>query len=73
MFVTFLISLVDGFKALCGSLNIEYYGWLQPIVSFYENVLPFYSVGLGWLIPFVIVTLVTGIISRVEKKKIKSA
>ncbi|MCZ8541244.1 branched-chain amino acid transport system II carrier protein [Psychrobacillus psychrodurans] len=73
MFVTFLISLVDGFKALCGSLNIEYYGWLQPIVSFYENVLPFYSVGLGWLIPFVIVTLVTGIISRFLKKEIKSA
>lgn len=72
MFVTFLISIVDGFKALCGSLDIEYYGWLQPIVDFYENVLPFYSVGLGWLIPFVIVTLVTGIIARFEKTEVKS-
>lgn len=72
MFVTFLISIVDGFKALCGSLDIEYYGWLQPIVDFYENVLPFYSVGLGWLIPFVIVTLVTGVIARFEKTEIKS-
>lgn len=72
MFVTFLISIVDGFKALCGSLDIEYYGWLQPIVDFYENVLPFYSVGLGWLIPFVIVTLVTGVIARFEKKEVKS-
>lgn len=69
MFVTFLISIVDGFKALCGSLDIEYYGWLQPIVDFYEDVLPFYSVGLGWLIPFVIVTLVTGVIARFEKRK----
>ncbi|MEK5208780.1 MULTISPECIES: branched-chain amino acid transport system II carrier protein [Psychrobacillus] len=72
MFVTFLISIVDGFKALCGSLDIEYYGWLQPIVDFYEDVLPFYSVGLGWLIPFVIVTLVTGVIARFEKKEVKS-
>lgn len=72
MFVTFLISIVDGFKALCGSLDIEYYGWLQPIVDFYENVLPFYSVGLGWLIPFVIVTLVTGVIARFEKTEVKS-
>lgn len=72
MFVTFLISIVDGFKALCGSLDIEYYGWLQPIVDFYEDVLPFYSVGLGWLIPFVIVTLVTGVIARFEKTEVKS-
>lgn len=72
MFVTFLISIIDGLKALCDSLGIEHYSWLQPIVSFYENVLPFYSVGLGWLIPFIIVTLVTGIISRFEKTEIKS-
>ncbi len=72
MFVTFLISIIDGFKALCGSLDIEYYGWLQPIVEFYESVLPFYSVGLGWLIPFVIVTLVTGIIAKFEKTEVKS-
>ena len=72
MFVTFLISIVDGFKALCGSLGIEYYSWLQPIVSFYENVLPFYNVGLGWLIPFIIVTLVTGIIAKFEKTEVKS-
>ncbi|WP_277584814.1 branched-chain amino acid transport system II carrier protein [Psychrobacillus antarcticus] len=72
MFVTFLISIVDGFKALCGSLEIGYYDWLQPIVSFYENVLPFYSVGLGWLVPFIIVTLVTGIIARFEKTEVKS-
>lgn len=62
--VTFLISVIDGFKALCGTLEIEYYGWLKPIVAFYENSLPFYDVGLGWLIPFLVVTLFTGIISK---------
>ena len=67
MFVTFLISVIDGFKALCGSLDIEYYSWLKPIVSFYENSLPFYNVGLGWLLPFVIITIITGVIARFQK------
>ncbi|TQR16368.1 branched-chain amino acid transport system II carrier protein [Psychrobacillus soli] len=67
MFVTFLISVIDGFKALCGSLGVEYYGWLKPIVSFYENSLPFYDVGLGWLIPFIIVTIITGVIARFQR------
>ncbi|MDI2585933.1 branched-chain amino acid transport system II carrier protein [Psychrobacillus sp. NEAU-3TGS] len=67
MFVTFLISVIDGFKALCDSLEIEHYSWLKPIVSFYENSLPFYNVGLGWLIPFVIVTIITGVIARFQK------
>lgn len=66
IFVTFLISVVDGLKALCGSLDIEYYGWLQPIVSLYENSLPFYEVGLGWIVPFVVVTLITGVISKIK-------
>lgn len=64
--VTFLISIIDGFKALCDSLEIDYFGWMKPIVSLYENYLPFYSVGLGWLIPFIIVTLITGIIAKMQ-------
>ncbi|WP_144510699.1 branched-chain amino acid transport system II carrier protein [Bacillus sp. FJAT-22090] len=66
IFVTFLISVVDGLKALCSSLEIEYYGWLKPIVSLYENSLPFYDVGLGWIVPFVIVTLITSVISKLK-------
>ena len=73
MFVTFLISIVDGLKALCDSLGIEYYSWLQPIVKLFENVLPFYKQGLGWLIPFIVVTLVTGVISKFENNDIKTA
>lgn len=68
VFVTFLISSVDGLVALCKSLDIEYYAWLKPIVSFYEKYLPFYELGLGWLVPFVVVTSVTGIIAMVMKK-----
>ncbi|MUK89341.1 branched-chain amino acid transport system II carrier protein [Ornithinibacillus sp. L9] len=63
--VTFLISIVDGAKTLYNSLGIEGYGWLQPIVTFYEETLPFYSDGLGWLVPVIIVIIVTGIYTRI--------
>ena len=68
--VTFLISIIDGFKALCGSLEIEYFGWMKPIISFYEKYLPFYDVGLGWLVPFIVVTVVTGLIARMKNTKV---
>ncbi|WP_164669362.1 branched-chain amino acid transport system II carrier protein [Virgibacillus doumboii] len=65
--VTFLISIIDGLKSLCESLGIEYFSWMQPIVAFYEESLPLYSQGLGWLLPAVVVIAVTGIISRFQK------
>lgn len=64
--VTFLISIVDGFKALSGTLEVEF-GWLTPIVNFYDQFLPFYSEGLGWLIPALVVIIITGIIARIMK------
>ena len=69
IFVTFLISIIDGFKTLCKSLEIEYYGWLDPIITFYEKNLPMYDVGLGWFIPFVIVLVVTGIVALLLSRK----
>lgn len=65
--VTFMISVIDGLKALCDSLEIDYFGWMSPIVSFYEETLPFYSQGLGWLLPVLAVMLVTGIVARMLK------
>ncbi|QHS23385.1 branched-chain amino acid transport system II carrier protein [Virgibacillus sp. MSP4-1] len=65
--VTFLISIFDGLKSLCQSLGIEYFGWMQPIVNFYEQSLPLYNQGLGWLLPAVAVIVVTGVISRFQK------
>jgi branched-chain amino acid:cation transporter, LIVCS family len=66
-FVAFLVSIIDGFTTLCGSLGIEYFGWLQAIVGFYGQVLPLYNQGLGWLIPVLITIVVTGIVSRLQK------
>jgi LIVCS family branched-chain amino acid:cation transporter len=60
-----MISSIDGLKTLCTSLGMDYFSWMKPIVAFYENTLPFYSQGLGWFIPVILVMIVTGILGRV--------
>lgn len=65
--VTFVISIFDGIKTLYQSLEIEDYGFFQPIINFYEDTLPFYSQGLGWLVPALVVLVITGILSRFIK------
>lgn len=65
--VTLLISTFDGLKALSGSLGVEF-GWMDPVISFYENVLPLYNQGLGWLIPALVVIAITGVIARLQHK-----
>ncbi|MEH7304600.1 branched-chain amino acid transport system II carrier protein [Neobacillus drentensis] len=64
--VTFMISIIDGFKTLCDLLGIEYFGWLAHIIRFYEQILPFYHNGLGWLIPVLVTILITGIFANVQ-------
>ncbi|MBS4176827.1 branched-chain amino acid transport system II carrier protein [Lederbergia citrea] len=61
--VTFMISTIDGLKTFCKLFEIDYFGWMAPIVSFYERSLPLYGEGLGWLLPVLIVIVVTGILS----------
>ena len=68
--VTFLISIVDGLVALCDSLGIDILTWLVPILTFYDNILPFYSEGLGWLLPAVIAIVVTGLIVKIQPEDI---
>ena len=64
--VTFMISLIDGLKTFCQLLEIEYFGWLKSIISFYEKTLPLYNDGLGWLLPVLLTILITGLIVRVQ-------
>lgn len=64
--VTFLISIVDGLKTLSSTLGVEF-AWLTPIVNFYDQFLPFYGEGLGWLIPALVVIVITGIIAKFVK------
>ncbi|WP_075618723.1 branched-chain amino acid transport system II carrier protein [Paenisporosarcina indica] len=65
--VTFMISSIDGLKTLCQSLKLEYFDWMKPIISFYEAYLPLYDQGLGWLVPVLIVIVITGILVHVRK------
>jgi branched-chain amino acid:cation transporter, LIVCS family len=62
--VTFLISLIDGLKTLCDSLGIEYFNWMISVINVYEQILPFYNQGLGWLIPALIAIILSTLISR---------
>jgi LIVCS family branched-chain amino acid:cation transporter len=64
--VTFMISLIDSLKTFCQLLEIEYFGWLKSIISFYEKTLPLYNEGLGWLLPVFLAILITGVIVRVQ-------
>lgn len=68
--VTFLISIFDGLKALCDSLGIEYFGWMVPVVDFYSQVLPMYDAGMGWLLPALVVIIITGIVARMQKSSV---
>lgn len=65
--VTLLVSIIDGVKTFCQLLGMEYFGWLAPIVSFYEQSLPLYNQGLGWLLPALVIIMITGLIVRFLK------
>lgn len=66
MVVTFMISIIDGFKTFCQLIGIEYYGWMAPIVSVYEKSLPLYKEGLGWLLPVIVTILIMGTYARLQ-------
>jgi len=63
--VTFLVSIIDGIKTLCETLEIDYYNWLAPIINTYEKYLPMYEEGLGWFVPFMIILIILTIIIRI--------
>ena len=71
--VTFLISVMDGLKTFYELFEIPYFGWMSSIISFYERFLPLYSEGLGWLVPVLVVILVTGAIGRFHRLSIVEA
>lgn len=64
---TFLISMIDGLKALCETVGIDYFGWMKPIISFYEQSLPMYNEGLGWLLPALVVIAITGVMVQIYR------
>ncbi|MGM8213593.1 branched-chain amino acid transport system II carrier protein [Virgibacillus sp. W0430] len=66
--VTVLISIIDGLKTFCSIFEMEYFGWMTPIINFYDNVLPLYSDGLGWILPALAAIIITGGITKWKQK-----
>lgn len=62
--VTFFISLIDGLKALCDSLGVEYFSWMVSVIDLFEQILPFYNQGLGWLLPALLMIILTTLGSK---------
>lgn len=54
MIFTIFISLIDGYKALVASIPATKLGIFDAIEKAYSNFLPFYDIGLGWILPALI-------------------
>lgn len=66
--LTLFISVIDGYNALItmvpGTQNVV----LDGIAKFYSDILPFYNLGLGWLVPAAIGTLIGLFLYRFKYK-----
>ncbi|WP_251550260.1 branched-chain amino acid transport system II carrier protein [Neobacillus muris] len=51
MLFTFCVSLLDGYSALAGSLPGSAVSSFESLKAFYADYLPFYQIGLGWILP----------------------
>lgn len=68
MIFTFLVSIIDGYQALISSLPQAQLGILDAVGTLYKEILPFYSIGLGWMVPAVVGVLIGLAISVFAKK-----
>lgn len=68
MFLTFFVSIIDGYKALAKSLPAAKVEFLQSIEKFYSNFLPLYDIGLGWLAPAIVGAVIGYLYALIVKK-----
>ncbi|MEO4053260.1 branched-chain amino acid transport system II carrier protein [Solibacillus sp. CAU 1738] len=66
MFFTFFVSLIDGYVALVNNLPAAQLRVFEAIAEFYKSVLPFYDIGLGWILPAVVGSLLGLLWSKVR-------
>ena len=69
IFLTFLVSFLDGYQALIGSMPEARLAFFDQICEFYKSALPFYELGLGWMLPAVI-GVVIGSMLNFKKRSI---
>lgn len=58
MFFTFFVSIIDGYNALIESVSVFELGFLNTIAEFYKSFLPLYDIGLGWIVPALVGTVI---------------
>lgn len=69
MFFTFCVSFFDGYSNLVDSLPSASFALFESIKIFYMSYLPFYDIGLGWVLP-ALVGIVIGFIWPTKVKKL---
>lgn len=67
IFLTFFVSIIDGYKALVQNLPTIKVEFLQSIKQLYSNILPLYDIGLGWIVPALVGAIIGYIISLIKK------
>ena len=64
---TFFISIIDGYNALVASVPNFELGFLSNLAQIYADFLPFYSLGLGWIVPAIIGAVLGYILTFVKR------
>ncbi|MET4560191.1 LIVCS family branched-chain amino acid:cation transporter [Lysinibacillus parviboronicapiens] len=70
MFFTFFISVIDGYKALADSVPAAKIGVLDAVTQLYADFLPFYDIGLGWILPALVGALIGSVMGARHLGKI---
>ena len=52
--LTFFVSVIDGYNALVASVPAANVELLNSVANVYADILPLYSIGLGWVAPAII-------------------
>ncbi|MFC5447127.1 branched-chain amino acid transport system II carrier protein [Paenibacillus aestuarii] len=68
MFLTFCVSFFDGYSALVDSLPSASLSLFESIKLFYMDYLPFYDIGLGWILPALVGAFIGFLWSKSVKK-----
>lgn len=68
MFFTFCVSFFDGYSTLVKSLPGASVSLFETIKLFYMDHLPFYDIGLGWILPALVGAIVGSLWPRSAKK-----
>ncbi|PIC80370.1 branched-chain amino acid transport system II carrier protein [Sporosarcina sp. P18a] len=65
----FLVSFVEALVKFYSLVEKDMPNWLETVEEAYTAYIPYYTEGVGWLVPVLIVTVVTAIVAVVHNKR----